>query len=109
MKMRKIAATAVALTLLGAPLASADNTNVTPEAKAAHQAAKATFKANIEAYRTARTAAKAQITAAKTTFDAAKGAASTAEAKKAARDAFLNAKKAALASVPTKPTKPLKP
>lgn len=109
MKLGKIFAGVIALALMSTPFAHGAETGVSPEAKAAHQAAKVTFKANIEAYQSARATAKAQITTARSAFEAAKDSASTPEAKKAARDAFLAAKKYALASVPAKPTKPIKP
>jgi hypothetical protein len=109
MKLGKVVATGIALTLMSSPFAHSAETGVSPEAKAAYQAAKVTFKANIEAYRSARATAKAQITTARSTFETAKSSASTPEAKKAARDVFLAAKKNALASVPAKPTKPTKP
>ena len=66
MKLRKIAAATLALTLMSAPFAhSAEPTKLTPEAKAAFQAARATYKTNIEAYRAARESAKTQIESAK--------------------------------------------
>jgi len=110
MKPGKIAAAVLALSIVGMPFAqSAEPAKLTPEQKAAFQAAKATYKTNIEAYRTAREAAKTQIATAKTAFESAKSAATTPEAKKAAHDTFAAAKKSALSSVPTKPTKPVRP
>ena len=110
MKRGKIAVAILALSIAGMPFAhSAEPTKLTAEQKAAFEAAKATYKTNIEAYRAAREAAKAQIASAKTTFESAKSAATTPEAKKAAHDTFAAAKKSALSSVPTKPTKPVRP
>jgi len=109
MKRGKIAAAVLALSLVGTPFAhSAEPAKLTPEQKASFEAAKATFKTNIEAYRTAREAARAQIATAKTAFESAKTAATTPEAKRAAHDTFAAAKKNALAAVPAKPTKPVR-
>ena len=110
MKRGKIAAAVLALSIVGMPFAhSAEPTKLTPEQKATFEAAKATYKTNIDAFRKAREAAKAQIDIAKTAFESAKTAATTPEAKKAAHDTFAAAKKSALSSVPTKPTKPVRP
>ena len=75
---------------------------LTPEQKAAHQAARAAHKA-------AHQAAKPAIESAKATFEAARSAATTPEAKKAAHDAFKAAVATARAGIPAKPVKPVRP
>ena len=75
---------------------------LTPEQKAAHQAARAAHKA-------AHQAAKPAIESARATFEAARSAATTPEAKKAAHDAFKAAVATARAGIPAKPVKPVRP
>jgi hypothetical protein len=82
---------------------------LTPEQKAAHEAAKAAFKSAHVARKAAREAAKPAIESAKATFTAARTAATTDEAKKAARDAFKAAVATAKAGIPAKPVKPVRP
>ena len=75
---------------------------LTPEQKAAHEAAKAAHKA-------AHQAAKPAIESARATFKAARDAATTPEAKKAAHDAFKAAVATARAGFPAKRAKPVRP
>ena len=75
---------------------------LTPEQKAAHQAARAAHKA-------AHQAAKPAIESARATFKAARDAATTPEAKKAAHDAFKAAVATVRAGIPAKPVKPVRP
>lgn len=82
---------------------------LSPEQKAAFEAAKAQFKAARDARQAAIAAAKANIATAKGNFDAAKAAATTKEARQAAHAALKAAVGAAKATVPAKPTKPVRP
>jgi hypothetical protein len=82
---------------------------LTPEQKAAHEAAKAAFKSAHVARKAAREAAKPAIESARATFTAARTAATTDEAKRAARDAFKAAVATAKAGIPAKPVKPVRP
>ena len=75
---------------------------LTPEQKAAHQAARAAHKA-------AHQAAKPAIESARATFKAARDTATTPEAKKAAHDAFKAAVATARAGMPAKPGKRVRP
>ena len=75
---------------------------LTPEQKAAHEAAKAAHKAAVAT-------AKPAIESAKATFEAARSGATTPEAKIAARDAFKAAVATARAGIPAKPVKPVRP
>ena len=82
---------------------------LTPEQKAAHDAAKAVFKSARADRQAARAVAKPAIESARATFKAARDAATTPEAKKAARDAFKAAVATAKAGMPAKPVKPVRP
>ena len=82
---------------------------LTPEQRAAFEAAKAAHKAAHGARKAARDAAKPAIESARATFEAARSAATTPEAKKAARDAFKAAVATARAGIPAKPVKPVRP
>ena len=82
---------------------------LTPEQKAAHQAAKAAHKAAHEARHAAAAVAKPAIASARATFEAARSAATTPEGKKAARDAFKAAVATARAGMPSKPMKRVRP
>jgi hypothetical protein len=82
---------------------------LTPEQRAAFEAAKAAHKAAHGARKAARDAAKPAIESARATFEAARDAATTPEAKKAARDAFKAAVATARAGIPAKPVKPVRP
>ena len=75
---------------------------LTPEQKAAHEAAKAARQAAIAA-------AKPAIESARATFKAARDGATTEEAKKAAHDAFKAAIATARAGIPGKPIKRVRP
>ena len=75
---------------------------LTPEQKAAFEAAKAAHKA-------AHVARQSAVASARATFQAARSAATTPEAKKAARDAFKAAVATARAGIPAKPVKPARP
>ena len=75
---------------------------LTPEQKAAFEAARAAHKAAVAA-------AKPAIESARATFEAARSGATTPEAKKAARDAFKAAVATARAGIPAKPVKPARP
>ena len=75
---------------------------LTPEQKAAFEAAKAAHKA-------AHVARQSAVASARATFQAARSAATTPEAKKAARDAFKAAVATARAGIPAKPVKPVRP
>jgi hypothetical protein len=115
-KSGAVIAAAVALSLTGATGSfAADATPgvnkiaLTPEQKAAFEAAKAQFHASRDARQAAIATAKAAIATAKANFDAAKAAATTKEARQAARAAMKAAVDAAKATVPVKPTKPVRP
>ena len=82
---------------------------LTPEQKAAFEAAKAAFKSAHTARQAAVATAKPAIESARATFEAARSAATTPEAKKAARDAFKAAVATARAGIPAKPVKPVRP
>ena len=82
---------------------------LTPEQKAAHDAAKAVFKSARADRQAARAVAKPAIESARATFKAARDAATTPEAKKAAHDAFKAAVAAVRAGMPAKPVKPVRP
>ena len=82
---------------------------LTPEQKAAFEAAKAAHKAAHVARQSAVASAKPAIASARATFQAARSAATTPEAKKAARDAFKAAVATARAGIPAKPVKPVRP
>ena len=82
---------------------------LTPEQRAAFEAAKAAHKAAHGARKAARDAAKPAIESARATFEAARSAATTPEAKKSARDAFKAAVATARAGIPAKPVKPVRP
>jgi hypothetical protein len=82
---------------------------LTPEQKAAFQAARAAFQSAHAARVAAVAAAKPAIASAKATLDAALASATTPEAKKAARAAFKAAVGAVRGSIPAKPTKPVRP
>ena len=108
-KSGAVIAAAVALSLTGAtgsfaadPTPGVTKVALTPEQKAAFEAAKAQFHAS-------RDARQAAIATAKANFDAAKAAATTKEARQAARAAMKAAVDAAKATVPVKPTKPVRP
>ena len=75
---------------------------LTPEQKAA-------FKSAHTARQAAVATAKPAIESARATFEAARSAATTPEAKKAARDAFKAAVATARAGIPAKPVKPVRP
>ena len=116
-KSGAVIAAAVALSLTGATgsfAADAATPGVTkvaltPEQKAAFEAATAQFHASRDARQAAIATAKAAIATAKANFDAAKAAATTKEARQAARAAMKAAVDAAKATVPAKPTKPVRP
>ena len=80
---------------------------LTPEQKAAFEAAKAAHKAAHVARQSAVATAKPAIESARATFKAARDAATTPEAKKAARDAFKAAVATARAGIPAKPVNQL--
>jgi hypothetical protein len=82
---------------------------LTPEQKAAFEAAKAAHKAAHVARQSAVASAKPAIASARATFQAARSGATTPEAKKAARDAFKAAVATARAGIPAKPVKPARP
>jgi hypothetical protein len=82
---------------------------LTPEQKAAFDAAKAAFKSAHVARKAAREAAKPAIESARASFEAARSAATTPGAKKAARDAFKAAVATAKAGIPAKPGKRVRP
>jgi hypothetical protein len=82
---------------------------LTPEQKAAFDAARAAFKSAHAARAAAVAAAKPAIASAKATLDAALATATTPEAKKAAHAAFKAAVGAVRGSIPAKPTKPVRP
>jgi len=82
---------------------------LTPEQKAAFEAAKAAFKSVRADRQAARAVAKPAIESARATFKAARDAATTPEAKKAAHDAFKAAVATAKAGMPAKPVKPVRP
>ena len=82
---------------------------LTPEQKAAFEAAKAAHKAAHVARQSDVATAKPAIESARATFKAARDAATTPEAKKAARDAFKAAVATARAGIPAKPVKPVRP
>lgn len=89
---------------------------LTPEQKAAFDAAKAAFDTARTAFQAthatrvaAVAAAKPVIAAAKAAHDAAVAAATTPEAKKAAHDALKAAVAAAKASIPAKSARPVRP
>ena len=82
---------------------------LTPEQKAAFEAAKEAHKAEHVARQSAVATAKPAIESARATFIAARDAATTPEAKKAARDAFKAAVATARAGIPAKPVKPARP
>ena len=82
---------------------------LTPEQKAAFDAARAAFKSAQTARQAAVATAKPAIESARATFEAARSAATTPEGKKAARDAFKAAVATARAGIPAKPVKPARP
>ena len=82
---------------------------LTPEQKAAFEAAKAAHKAAHVARQSAVASAKPAIASARATFQAARDAATTPEAKKAAHDAFKAAVATARAGMPAKPGKRVRP
>ena len=108
---------AIAISLAGTTVSfAADATTpvvkkvaLSPEQKAAIQAAKAQVKAARDARQAAIATAKASIATAKSNFEAAKAAATTKEARQAARAALKAAVAGAKAAVPAKPTKPVRP
>ena len=75
---------------------------LTPEQKAAHEAARAAHKAAVAV-------AKTEIEYARAAFKAARDGATTPEAKKAAHDAFKAAVATARAGIPAKPMKRVRP
>ena len=101
-KIVSVFATALLLSVAGIASASADT-------KSDYQAARATYKAAIVTYKTAVTNAHTAIESARATFKSARDAATTKEAKAAAKATFESAKTAAKAGIPTKPVKPVKP
>jgi hypothetical protein len=117
MKSGAVITAAVAISLAGttasfaveAPAPVVKKVALSPEQKAAFEAAKAQFKAARDTRQAAIAAAKANIATAKSSFDAAKAAATTQEAHQAARAALKAAVAAAKATVPTKPIKPARP
>ena len=82
---------------------------LTPEQKAAFEAAKAQFQAARDARQAAVATAKASIATAKSNFDAAKATATSKEAREAARAALKAAVDSAKAAIPAKPAKPVRP
>ena len=96
---------AIAISLTGTTVSCAADASapvvkkvaLSPEQKAAFQAAKAQFKATRDARQAAIATAKANIATAKSNFDAAKAAATTKEARQAARAALKAAVAAAKA------------
>jgi hypothetical protein len=82
---------------------------LTPEQKAAFDAARAAFKSAQTARQAAFAVAKPAIESARASFEAARSGATTPEAKKAARDAFKAAVATARAGIPAKPVKPVRP
>lgn len=109
MKIVKIIALALFASLLSGGFANAAETGVSPEAKAAFKQARENYKASMETYKAARVTMKDKVAAAKVTFESAKTAATTKEAKQAARTTFKSAVETARASLPAKPTKPVRP
>ena len=99
-----VATTAGLFALVGVSGAHADESTtpvvkkvaLTPEQKAAFEAAKAAFKTAQAAHKAAADAAKLKIESAKAAFEAA-------------RDAFKAAMAAAKAGIPAKPVKPVRP
>ena len=82
---------------------------LTPEQKAAFEAAKTIFRTAQIARQNAISAAHSTIATAMAVRNAAVAAATTAEAKKAARDTFKAAVAAARASIPAKSVRPARP
>ena len=82
---------------------------LTPEQKAAFDAARAVFYSAQIARQNALATAHATIATAMVVRNAALAAATTPEARKAARDAFKAAAVAARANIPTKPVRPVRP
>ena len=82
---------------------------LTPEQKAAFEAAKTIFRTAQIARQNAISAAHSTIATAMAVRNAAVAAATTTEAKKAARDTFKAAVAAARASIPAKPVRPVRP
>ena len=115
---RSIAAASMAgiFALAGASGASADvaapvanKVALTPEQKAAFEAAKTTFQAARTARQSAMATAKATIAAAKIVKEAAIAAATTKDARVAARTTLKSVVASAKAAVPVKPVKPVRP
>lgn len=115
---RSIAAASMAgiFVLAGVSGASADATApvvkkvaLTPEQKAAFQAAKAAFQAARTARHAAFETAKSTIANAKTARDAAIAAATTKDARIAARTTFKSVVTSMKASIPVKPVPPVRP
>jgi hypothetical protein len=115
---RRIAAVTMAgiFGLAGMSAASADVTApvvkkvaLTPEQKAAFDAAKAAFKTAQAERHAAITAVKAAVASAKGVKDAAIAAATTKDARIAARSAFKGTVASARAAVPVKPVRPVRP
>ena len=112
-----VATTAGLFALVGVSGAHADESTtpvvkkvaLTPEQKAAFDAARAAFKSAQTARQAAIATAKPGIESAKAAFEAARSGATTPEAKKAARDAFKAAVATARAGIPAKPVKPVRP
>jgi hypothetical protein len=119
MVKRSIAATIAAglFALVGVSGANAAETTIpvvkkvalTPEQKAAFEAAKATFKAAQIARQNSIATAHSTIATAMAARNVAVAAATTPEAKKAARDAFKAAVVAARAGITAKPVRPVRP
>lgn len=115
---RSIAAASMAgvFALAGVSGASADvaapevnKVALTPEQKTAFEAAKATFQAARTARQSAMATAKATIAAAKSVKQAAIEAATTKDARVAARTTLKSVIASAKAAVPVKPVKPVRP
>ncbi|MGA0865732.1 MAG: hypothetical protein ACO3YA_01640 [Candidatus Nanopelagicaceae bacterium] len=106
---RKLITAILLASVITAPFGSSAVANTDREAaKASYRQAVEAFKAEMTAYRTAREAVKQQLEDAKTAWEGIKSSAER-EAKKAARTAFQETRSSILASLPAKPTRPTRP
>ena len=106
---RKVMKKSVALLATTLLISGAGISSASADAKSDYQAARTAFKASMVTYKAALATAHTNIEAARNTFKSAREAATTKEAKAAAKATFESAKSAAKAGIPTKPVKPVKP
>ena len=119
--LKKVLAISIAISAIAIPGANAEgNSNTVNPNKAAYQAAKDSYRSDIETFKVqkaeskiardaAKASAKSAIDAAKATLDGVRVGTPTPEALAAAKASFNSAKEAAKAGIPSKPVKPVKP